>query len=875
MNDNTTRRDFLALTAGAAAAITFGVRWQAQASDAPPKGRLLHRIDCTQTLPPGQYFAHGDVKVVESAIGRYREAEGAPLSRFGYRFPLEHPGRPHLAVIRYPDDKRRYMCIMDGTTYDLTTGVFTGWAQPLSGKMLELRQVFWPRWTDASIVFTTWSEGEPAAVASVEIYELDDLPALPLPEVPRRGETRELGIQYEDPCGDGGSEGASTRQEWIDRVVQYARHTGQNLLVYPMAWYHGPQFPSQREPSDGFEWVAAPDRRLYMRWTTRPADWYAPLLEQFGREGLGFQGALTLMRLGSLLQKMNIDLEAIKAGADTFNNMLWNNHVQSSANDWTTIYNGLNFRKLTEENRDKKPLEPWNQTPSRWAYGETANPGHTGPMFNPLHPVVQEAILGLVSEIGARYAKYPAFQGISFNMFASAMPWYGSIRFGYDDYSVGLFERETGTAVPVDRKAPDRFAKRYEFLTHECRPAWVAWRCRKIRDLFGRLHRTLAAARSDLRVTVTLWDETVVTNTLGYAMERLQLYARDSMLQLYREAGIDLDLYRDQPGLEVDRGMGNSRDRGGHGAKPAGGVNVPLQDATMYRDFDFLDQEALDAFARHERPGAFIFNCWVEAWGKHLWFAPEANDPNVARLGQMDGKPAEGIFRMNSEYPEDGFWWKSQFRITPAFQGGPHFLEPYALALAEFDACRITRGGLFLDKAHGEALQAFARAFRPLPRRKFATVGSTTDPVALRTLLHDGRRYLYAVNRDYYPVKVAISLSGRAKGAVDLATGEKLNLPADWELTLGPYELRSFALPKRVEVGSFTATPPESIEQGLRQDAECALAALAKAKAAGQPIPGLAEMEQRIRAALAAKKWAWLRRALTSYTVRKCQQINS
>ena len=85
------------------------------------------------------------------------------------------------------------------------------------------------------------------------------------------------------------------------------------------------------------------------------------------------------------------------------------------------------------------------------------------------------------------------------------------------------------------------------------------------------------------------------------------------MLELYRDAGIDIDLYRDEPGLEIDRGMGNSRDRGGHGND---GVHAPLESQTMYRDFDFLDQPALDALAKLDRPGAFIFNCWVEAWGR-------------------------------------------------------------------------------------------------------------------------------------------------------------------------------------------------------------------------------------------------------------------
>ena len=144
----------------------------------------------------------------------------------------------HLRLLgRNPDDKRRYMCVMDGTCYDLSTGVFTGWAQPLSGRMLELEQVFWPRWTDCSISFLTWGQGEPAAVSRLEIYELDELPACRVPGDPGDGSRREIGVQYEDPCGTGASEGAMNRGEWIDRVVTYARHTGQNLLVYPLVWY--------------------------------------------------------------------------------------------------------------------------------------------------------------------------------------------------------------------------------------------------------------------------------------------------------------------------------------------------------------------------------------------------------------------------------------------------------------------------------------------------------------------------------------------------------------------------------------------------------------------------------------------------------------
>jgi hypothetical protein len=840
-----------------------------------PTGRLIAAIDCPREYPPDRYFAAGDVRVIESPAGRYREAEAKPMSRFGYRFAVERIGAPHVAVIRYPDDKRRYMCIMDGACYDLTTGVFTNWAQPLSGDMQEIRQVFWPRWTDCSIVLMTWGEGEPAAASSIEIHELEDLPPLPVPGDPGDGSRREFGIQYEDPCGTGASEGAMTRDEWIERVITYARHTGQKLLVYPLAWYHGPLFPSPREPSGGFDLAVARDRKQYLRWTTNPRDWYARLLERFGEEGLEFQGALTLMRLGSLMEKMNTDLAAIKSGADTINNMLWNDHVQEGTRDWTGLYNVRNFGEIARRLAPGRRVEPFRpEALPELAYGEKSNPVyHAGPVFNPLHPVVREAILGFVGEIVERYGRCPAFKGISFNMYPPTMLWFGSIHSGYDDHTIRLFQRETGIAVPVEGNVADRFSRRYEFLTYVCRPAWVAWRCRKIRELFGRIRDTVVAARPDLRVTITIWDETVIPGVLGRVGASHQLRARPSNVELYREAGLDVNLFRDEPGIEVDLALGNSRDRGGHGSNPTGGVNRPLAEATMYRDFDFLDRETLGAAAAQARPGAFIFNCWVEAWGKHVWFLPDPDDPNVDGLAVMDGAPADGILRVNSEYPEDGFWWDSQLRITPGFPAGPHFMEPYAHAVAELDALRITRGGLFLDKAHGEEIRRFAQAYRSLPREKFATVGATTDPVAVRTLAHDGRRYFYLVNREYYPIEIELRFSRAAKEMRDLATGETIPASQTWRIALGPYELRSFAMTPHIEVTDFVATAPPDVAAALIVDARKALREIDDVRAAGKFVPGMDEMRAGIKSAIAEQRLAWLRRALTGYIVRRCREL--
>jgi hypothetical protein len=829
-----------------------------------PGGRLLAAIDCTREYPAEQYFSHGPTRAVETAAGRYREAEGKNSARFGYRFAIEHVGRPHLAVIHYPDDKRRYMCVMDGTCYDLSTGVFTGWAQPISDRMLELRQVFWPRWQDCSLTFLTWGEGEPAAVARLEIYELNALPPLQVPGDPGDGSRREIGIQYEDPCGTGASEGALTRDEWVDRLVTYARHTGQNLLVYPMAWYHGPQFPSEREPADGFDMVVARDRKQYSRWTTHPADWYARLLERFGNEGLHFQGSLTLLRLGSLMRTMNVDLEAIKSGRDTFNNMLWNNQVQASPQNWTLQYNARNYSAIVDGKI---------QTVG-WAYGEKpGGPYPAGPMFNPLHPTVQAAIVGLAQEIAQRYARFPAFKGISFNLWHATILWFASLHSGYDDYTVALFQKETEITVSADPRAPDRFARRYEFLSANCRSAWIEWRCQKIRDLICRIRDAVVAARPDLRVTLTLWDETTVPQLVGFASPATQLRARPSTAELYREGGLDVRLFRNEPGIDLDLGQGNTRDRGGHPPASTDGVKAPIVAACMYRDHDFLDAETLQAMQSQSRPGAFIFNCWVESWGEHKWFACEPGDTQAKELAVMDGKPAEGVFRLNSIYPPDGFWWDSQLRITPAFPAGVHFLEPYAHAVAEFDALRITRGGLFLDKAHTDELRRFAAAYRGLPKAKFLAVGATTDPVAIRALLHSGRYYFYAVNRDYYPVRVELQFE-RSPGSVeDLVTGRTERVSKTWTITVGPYELRSYACEPSSRLTCFTAHPPAEIAAALLADGRKAIQDLADVRTAGHAIPGIEEMRSGLKSAMAEQRLAWLRRALTSYPVRKSREI--
>jgi hypothetical protein len=240
----------------------------------------------------------------------------------------------------------------------------------------------------------------------------------------------------------------------------------------------------------------------------------------------------------------------------------------------------------------------------------------------------------------------------------------------------------------------------------------------------------------------------------------------------------------------------------------------------------------------------------------------------------MDGKKAEGILHINSRYPPDGFWWESQLRIVPTMLGGIHFMEPYAHAVAEYDAVRITRGGLFLDKTHAASIQQFARAFQALPAERFSTVGTSTDPVAVRTLVHGDDRYVYAVNREYYPATSTITLDKATNVVKSLDTGETVGWGTQHDVVLGPYELQAFSMPASVTVLGAAASIPREVEDRLIADANNATASLARVRTSGAHVPGTDELIKGIAHAIETKRFAWLRRALSCYVVRKCQLLD-
>ena len=72
------------------------------------------------------FYCSEGTALIHAALGDYLETDGKLNSEFGFRFRVKNLNAPHLCMIRYPDDKKRYMGISDCFSYDLSTGVSTG-----------------------------------------------------------------------------------------------------------------------------------------------------------------------------------------------------------------------------------------------------------------------------------------------------------------------------------------------------------------------------------------------------------------------------------------------------------------------------------------------------------------------------------------------------------------------------------------------------------------------------------------------------------------------------------------------------------------------------------------------------------------------------
>lgn len=668
---------------------------------AEPALKLDHvlTMECARQTTRDTFCESGGARVVESGLGAYHEAAPQVDARLAYRFRVAMTGVPHVAMLSIPADRARAAeVVMTSRRFpsarDVATGFFVTQREAATPALVELPIWFWPREEENSISLRTLLPGQPAACTRIDIRRAPDRLPPAAVEPPADG-GRTLGLHWELPAVPM-QFGSATQQppevyESFRRLADYMRFAGLNVLYYPVVWHAGLLYPAEAE---GFRLGAGADLHAN--------DWIEYVLYLCERHGIRFVPDII------------------------FDNTVALSNSFSGATSESVIAGGKTARMVT-----------WDDTLTR---GEMGGP----PRYNPLHPAVRAALLDRVTELVDRYGKSPALAGVSIRLGPGQSTWFGSIQCGYDDETVAEFAREGGFELAEGKSGPTRFSERARWILANRYDQWVAFRCRRLRAVYSDLASRLQSKRQDLvlYLTVGVPDSSSEQPLLNLGSWSNRPGALDA---IWREAGLDVSLYKDRP------------------------TNLVLRKVT----------HATDEQGVAYRIGSAPRNPWP-ALARDLAFLAEGSGPLVG-FPRVAAACTYRYFEsaISAVQPLPGHWWPEPLlRASQPTPLGRRFLEPYALAVADLDVQSLTLGGGSLAGAGREDLiREFARAFRALPAAQFSPLMKMSDPVCARELaLRDGHIF-YLVNRASFPVDAYVAFSARGVRLKDFVAGQEIDLP--------------------------------------------------------------------------------------------------
>jgi hypothetical protein len=665
----------------------------------PLKKTLVQTIDCV-IEPPA--YSTGATRITRKSFGAYRESDDAGwLDRTRSRLPLHDPSwfayelkglqpqQPHLVEIDYPDDARRTFAIAlresQPLSYPVAGGVDSGGEFALSQAMQTHSLLYWPRAEGTRIVFLPARSGDRAAAARIRVYRLDgDLPPLAAP----RENGRRFVNWYEEGSNFLSMYGAPDNGPngvgiALDRWAKAAVYMGFDTLAPTAVIYSFALYPSRYHVAFSRPWMPDTLRRLL--------------------------------------------LTAEKHGLRVLPEL----HPRADELSW-----------LFPDAPEPKP----NLLVSKDGGTRKDLP----PFFSPLHPANQEWYLGAVGELADNYKDSPALLGVSLRMMQwknPALHNFHSLDWGYDDYTIALFEKETGIKVAPARTDSSRFSARYHWLMAHARVQWIEWRCRKIADLVVRIRDRVRAARKDLEVHIPVFPMTESGSTYNNGREWL------------REAGIDPALLSKIDGVVLVNALH------AYGRRFGGEIDQMLRTNLTNPDI----QRVLSPAGTVTRflPYAMYFE------------ATEAVVP-PEKLG----------FPANTKKT-----WMSAV-INPAAR---NYLERYALLLASADAVLLGDGGNAYTLGQPE-LQEFLKEYRQLPAAPFRARADARDPVAVWERQQETGYLFYAVNRTPRPAELRLVFEGT--GPVSrLSSGDAVPVENGiLHIRLKPFQLIAYGAPASVRI---------------------------------------------------------------------------
>ncbi|MFC2087636.1 hypothetical protein ACFLSA_05715, partial [Bacteroidota bacterium] len=802
--------------------------WEIDCTTEPDKEDFV--ASHTNWGQPGETWKEIETEVTEGPAGRYRVlVENGGSYYFAYKYRINTLYEPHLAVVEWPDDANRNFIIHikepgsgypSGEKYDRYRNA--GFQRSEAGlvmdhdrfparsnKMQKLHLLFWPNSKEGSIHICNIGGAEnPSAAAKIAFYHIkNDLPALDIKDAGDRliGPHTERGGESTASSYYSGKYGSyfTTNLGLVDHSDFYAnwyvttqnlikrmRFSGQNLYLMGHFMYNSTLYPSELREYG------------YSQNTYRGGDVVRDnvglILRMFERNGISMISGVEHFTIDALA-KVQPTPEEIRKGVDhqfmvTREGTLFPVHaVRYASGGWTG---------------SGQPLPDGSM---RW------------PAPNYFHPVIQERFMAIVDDLADLYQDYTAWKGIAFFLSRVMGPMEVAhlrskalLEAGYEDYTIDLFEKETGIHIPVNKRDPDRFEKRYQWIKKTIEEEWINWRCSKYTDFLKRIRDRVSGRRQDVKLYIITGEPMLWQGS----QEILDGHYNDSayIVNLFKKFGFDL------PELKKEQGI----------------VFTPM--------YPLAGSAAALYSGDHEG--------WFERNRSQMWHSLLANDgiggaflkANIPHYGAYT--LPEGRWLFQSSGTRQGWFWSTY--VTESFVNVMARSNPTWMPHTWMDICESM--GRIQEK------RTFARSYRSLPNAKYERLtGNGLDRnIWISVTQTEDVQYAYAANLNWWKTNVSLQFSEGTK-VHDLIRDEELNLNGGpTKLELPPYFIHTFRI-----IGGKFVSADASIQESDREYIENEIStALEKANKvatearkrekefAGKPgWESLTELEERIELA--------------------------
>ncbi|MCA9017465.1 MAG: family 10 glycosylhydrolase, partial [Planctomycetaceae bacterium] len=387
---------------------------------------------------------------------------------------------------------------------------------------------------------------------------------------------------------------------------------------------------------------------------------------------------------------------------------------------FSSVLTGLE-QSIQEDSAQAAGIELVNQYGQTWRNAKGTTRGQA-PYYNPLNPLVQNEIADIFSELVTRYKNHPSFQGVAVQLSLNGYLQLPGLDWGYDDFTVSQFEKETGVKVPAASDSA-KYEKRYLFLTTTAFPQWTQWRCQKIKELHQRLADVLAKERPDAQIVFAAKELLPAHSKEGDVISSLKAGAQ--FRPVLMELGLDFSSY-DQ-----------------------------IRNAVVLRPEQFYANQKTASAAQILNTHPTVDDAFKMRVNGTLYY----HHPVEVRIAEFD-----------SISPwQPAFTWL----VAQASPAGAANRMRYVHSIAQQDPYLVFDGGWTIPFGQEQATQVIRVQLQKLPARPFQTIETAKQPVIARLSRGKDRTCFYLVNDFPYACQAVVELnSPSGKPVIHLASGE-------------------------------------------------------------------------------------------------------